>query len=99
MMVNGKPLLACRTLTKDYPEGRIHLMPMPSFKLIKDLSVVTGQWMDAMSKRVESWIHTKEQTDIRETGRSRCGRQDLRAGPLHRVRYLRLLLRHGAYAA
>ena len=64
MMVNGKPLLACRTLTKDYPQGHVQLMPMPSFKLIKDLSVVTGQWMDTMSKRVESWVHSKEEHDI-----------------------------------
>ena len=64
MMVNGKPRLACRTLTKDFPDGVIQLMPMPAFKLIKDLSVDTGNWMNGMSKRVESWIHTSKQTDI-----------------------------------
>jgi fumarate reductase iron-sulfur subunit len=64
MMVNGRPQLACRTLTKDFPEGKITLLPMPAFKLVKDLSVETGNWMNAMSKRVESWIHTAEQTDI-----------------------------------
>lgn len=64
MMINGKPKLACRTLTKDYPDGKITLLPMPAFKLIKDLSVDTGNWMNDMSKRVESWIHTNEQTDI-----------------------------------
>ncbi|MDY0237591.1 MAG: fumarate reductase iron-sulfur subunit [Campylobacterales bacterium] len=64
MMVNGVPKLACRTLTKDYPDGVIQLMPMPAFKLIKDLSVDTGNWMNEMSKRVESWIHSKEKTDI-----------------------------------
>ncbi len=63
MMVNGKPQLACRTLTKDYPEGVITLMPMPAFKLIKDLSVDTGNWMNDMSKRVESWIHKQEERD------------------------------------
>ncbi len=64
MMVNGKPLLACRTLTKDYPDGKLRLMPMPSFKLIKDLSVLTGKWMDDMSRRVESWIHSQETHDV-----------------------------------
>ena len=64
MVVNGRPQLACRTLTKDYPEGVIELMPLPAFKLIKDLSVNTGEWMHAMNKRVESWVHTNEKTDI-----------------------------------
>ena len=64
MMVNGKPLLACRTLTKDYPKGVIRLMPMPAFELLKDLSVNTGRWMNGMSKRVESWIHRSEERDI-----------------------------------
>jgi len=63
MIINGKPLLACRTLTSDY-DAQIQLMPMPAFDLIKDLSVNTGKWMDAMSKRVESWIHTEEERDI-----------------------------------
>lgn len=64
MVINGVPKLACRTLTKDYPDGIIELMPLPAFKLIKDLSVNTGEWMHAMNKRVESWIHTSKKTDI-----------------------------------
>src|SRR5690606_19151361 len=64
MVVNGKPALACRTLIANYPEGKLTLMPMPAFELIKDLSVNTGKWMDAMSKRVESWIHSNEEVDI-----------------------------------
>jgi fumarate reductase iron-sulfur subunit len=64
MMVNGKPQLACRTLTKNYPEGVLELFPMPAFKLIKDLSVDTGNWMNGMSKRVESWVHSNEKVDI-----------------------------------
>ena len=64
MVVNGKPTLACRTLTANYPEGKLTLLPMPAFELIKDLSVNTGKWMDAMSNRVESWIVTSEETDI-----------------------------------
>lgn len=64
MVINGVPKLACRTLTKDYADGVIELMPLPAFKLLKDLSVDTGNWMNAMSKRVESWIHSSKQTDI-----------------------------------
>ncbi|ASM36477.1 fumarate reductase iron-sulfur subunit [Campylobacter sputorum] len=64
MVVNGVPKLACRTLTKDYSDGVIELMPMPAFKLIKDLSVNTGEWMAAMNKRVESWVHSSKTTDI-----------------------------------
>ncbi len=65
MIINGKPLLACRTLTSSYPDGKIQIMPMPAFELIKDLSVNTGKWMNDMSKRVESWIHSNEEKDIR----------------------------------
>lgn len=56
MMVNGKPVLACRTLTSSFEDPVITLMPMPAFKLIKDLSVNTGEWMDGMTKRINSWI-------------------------------------------
>lgn len=64
MLVNGVPKLACRTLTKDYADGVIELMPLPVFKLLKDLSVDTGNWMNGMSKRVQGWIHTSKKTDI-----------------------------------
>lgn len=64
MIVNGKPRLACKTLTSEFPDGRITLLPLPTFQHIKDLSVDTGSWMNAMSAKVESWIHSKEQTDI-----------------------------------
>ena len=43
MVVNGKPTLACRTLIANYPSGKLQLMPMPAFELIKDLSVNTGK--------------------------------------------------------
>ena len=41
MMVNGRPVLGCRTLTSDLPDV-IRLHPLPVFKLIGDLSVDTG---------------------------------------------------------
>lgn len=64
MVVNGKPRLACKTLTTDFPEGKIELLPLPTFPLIKDLSVDTGSWMKNMSIRVNSWIVSNEKTDI-----------------------------------
>lgn len=64
MVINGTPKLACRTLTKDYPDGVIELMPLPVFKLIKDLSVNTGEWMAHMNERVESWVHSDKKVDI-----------------------------------
>ncbi|MFC1885122.1 fumarate reductase iron-sulfur subunit [Thermodesulfobacteriota bacterium] len=57
MVINGRPGLACKTLTKDLPE-EITLMPLPVFKLVGDLSVDTGTWFRAMNERVGSWIHS-----------------------------------------
>ena len=56
MLVNGKPSLACRTLTQDLGED-ISLAPLPVFKLIADLSVDTGSWMRDLSERLETWVH------------------------------------------
>lgn len=62
MMINGRPGLACHTLTKDLPED-ITLLPMPLFRLIGDLSVDTGTWFRGMHERIESWIHTSKAFD------------------------------------
>ena len=59
MVINGRPTLACRTLTK-HLGAEITLAPLPFFELIGDLSVNTGTWMRAMSERLESWVHMKE---------------------------------------
>ena len=65
MVVNGEPGLACRTLTKNLA-SEITLAPLPVFELIADLSVNTGNWMRAMSERMEAWIHgDEEERDIR----------------------------------
>jgi fumarate reductase iron-sulfur subunit len=64
MVVNGVPTLACRTLIENYPDGKLQLIPMPAFELIKDLSVNTGKWMDNMSTKVESWIVSNDEVDI-----------------------------------
>ena len=59
MIINGRPDLACRTLTKDVGPD-ITLAPLPVFELIGDLSVDTGTWMRAMSERLETWVHMKQ---------------------------------------
>ncbi len=64
MVINGKPRLACKTRTSEFTSGVIELMPLPAFKLLKDLSVDTGNWMNAMSRRVEGWIHSTKETQI-----------------------------------
>ena len=56
MMVNGRPVLGCRTLTGDLPDT-VRLHPLPAFKLIGDLSVDTGTWFREMAERTEAWIH------------------------------------------
>ena len=64
MMINGRPGLACRTLTEQVgPE--ITLAPLPVFELIGDLSVNTGKWMRHISERLATWVHMKtEEVDL-----------------------------------
>ena len=65
MVVNGRPGLACRTLTAELPAD-FTLAPLPTFELIGDLSVNTGKWMREMSERLETWVHQKQQeVDLR----------------------------------
>ena len=65
MMINGRPGLACRTVTKDL-EADISLAPLPVFELIGDLSVNTGKWMRGMSEKLETWVHSMGQgTDFK----------------------------------
>lgn len=59
MLVDGKPALACRTLTQNLGD-EITLTPLPVFELIADLSVNTGNWMRDMSERLETWVHNSE---------------------------------------
>jgi fumarate reductase iron-sulfur subunit len=59
MLIDGRPGLACRTLTRDLG-ARITLAPLPVFKLIGDLSVDTGAWMQGMAERLETWVHMSD---------------------------------------
>lgn len=63
MLINGRPGLACRTLTKTL-SAEITLAPLPVFKLIGDLSVDTGAWARAMGERLETWVHQQDEPDI-----------------------------------
>jgi len=60
MLVNGRPMLACRTLTKKL-DDHFTLAPLPLFELIGDLSVYTGKWMRGLNARLETWIHDTEE--------------------------------------
>jgi fumarate reductase iron-sulfur subunit len=62
MMVNGRPNLACRTLTSQLPDV-IRLHPLPVFRLIGDLSVDTGTWFRQMVEKSEAWIHASAPFD------------------------------------
>ncbi len=59
MLIDGKPGLACRTLTASLGDT-ITLAPLPAFELIGDLSVNTGKWMRGMSERLQTWIHDQD---------------------------------------
>jgi len=68
MLINGKPGLACSTLTARLPE-EIHLAPLPVFELIGDLSVYTGKWMRGTNERLETWIHHHQGKELRPIDR------------------------------
>jgi fumarate reductase iron-sulfur subunit len=57
MLVNGRPRLACKTLTSTLP-SRITLHPLPVFRMLGDLTVDTGSWFREMAEKTGSWIHT-----------------------------------------
>ncbi len=63
MLINGRPALACRTLTQSLP-AKTRLAPLPVFELIGDLSVNTGKWMRQMSERLQVWIHNPSEGDL-----------------------------------
>jgi fumarate reductase iron-sulfur subunit len=63
MLINGKPGLACRTLTRDL-SSEFTLAPLPVFEVIGDLSVNTGRWMRTMAERLETWIHEQGTPDL-----------------------------------
>jgi len=63
MLIDGRPGLACRTLTRDLGD-HLTLAPLPFFELIGDLSVNTGKWMRGTSERLQAWIHNSATVDL-----------------------------------
>lgn len=63
MLINGKPMLGCKTQTSQFKDGKIKLMPLPVFKMLGDLSVDTGTWFRGMTMRTEAWIHGEDEFD------------------------------------
>ena len=59
MLIDGRPTLACRTLTKNLA-AEITLAPLPFFELIGDRSVKTGKWMPGRTERLEGGLHVKD---------------------------------------
>ena len=62
MLINGKPRLACQTLTTTLPK-KTSLHPLPVFKHVGDLCVDTGTWFRTMYQNIGSWVHTDEEFD------------------------------------
>jgi fumarate reductase iron-sulfur subunit len=59
MLIDGRPGLACRTLTRDLG-AQFTLAPLPVFRLVADLSVDSGAWMQGLSERLRTWLHPRE---------------------------------------
>ena len=64
MLVDGRPALACRTLTKNLGR-RVHPGAAAGVRADRRLSVDTGKWMRGMSERLETWVHQQEEVDLR----------------------------------
>jgi len=62
MLINGRPRLACRTLTTTLPK-KTTLHPLPVFKHVGDLCVDTGTWFRTMYQNIGSWVHTDSEFD------------------------------------
>ena len=65
MLVNGRPRLACKTLTVSLPTC-ITLYPLPVFRMLGDLTVDTGSWFRKMAEKTGSWIHSDRQFNPHE---------------------------------
>ena len=63
MVVDGRPGLACRTLTNTLPDA-FSLYPLPVFRLVADLSVDTGRWMRELAERLQTWVHLEAEPEL-----------------------------------
>jgi fumarate reductase iron-sulfur subunit len=62
MLINGRPRLACRTLTTTLPK-KTTLHPLPVFMHVGDLCVDTGTWFRTMYQNIGSWVHSDAEFD------------------------------------
>ena len=97
MVIDGRPGLACRTLTKSL-DATITLAPLPVFELIADLSVNTGKWMRAMSERLQSWLSPADgrRTTLFGVRSQRSWGRPMRSASSGRMAQLPLTSRHGS---
>ena len=58
--INGKPKLACKTQVSTLPEN-ITLEPLDVFPLIKDLAVDKSIFFETLNKKLETWVHRKNE--------------------------------------
>lgn len=63
MVIDGRPGLACRTLTSTLP-AQFSLYPLPVFRLVADLSVDVGSWMRELAERLQTWVHLDGEPDV-----------------------------------
>ncbi|MFC1591903.1 succinate dehydrogenase/fumarate reductase iron-sulfur subunit [Thermodesulfobacteriota bacterium] len=57
MLVNGAPVLACRTQLASLIGDQVLVEPLPNMEIIKDLVVDMAPFWEAY-RRVEPWLHT-----------------------------------------
>lgn len=69
MIINGKPMLACRAVASDFPPAPIALEPLSKFPVIRDLLVDRKRVFENLAD-VEGWIEINEyKTDTAQLDR------------------------------
>lgn len=62
MLINGKPLLACRAKVEDFPPAPIILEPLVKFPVVRDLWVDRSIIFESL-KQLESWMKLDKYAD------------------------------------
>jgi len=65
MLVNGAPVLACRTQLASLIGDRVLIEPLPNMEVVKDLVVDMKPFWEAY-RRIEPWLHADEQKEPRK---------------------------------
>lgn len=65
MLVNGAPVLACRTQLASLIGDQVLIEPLPNMEVIKDLVVDMKPFWEAY-RRIEPWLHADEQKEPRK---------------------------------